>query len=106
MAFFDMFSGRRSPSPDLTGAELARVGGAPEPDPVFLPRREGGRPLHHPRNDAGPLPANTRTQAVLGAQPHTFARGREVAALLLWTLAVFFALALASYAGEPVASGQ
>jgi len=39
---------------------------------------------------------------VLGAQPHTFARGREVAALLLWTLAVFVALALASYAGDPV----
>ncbi len=43
---------------------------------------------------------------MLGAQPHTFARGREVAALLLWTLAVFFSLALASYAGEPTpASG-
>ena len=44
---------------------------------------------------------------MLGAQPHTFARGREVAALLLWTLAVFFALALASYVGEPTpATGQ
>ena len=29
-------------------------------------------------------------------------RGREVAALLLWTCAVFLALALASYAGDPV----
>ena len=47
------------------------------------------------------LPPNTRAPSVLGNQPQTFARGREVAALLLWTLAVFFALALASYAGEP-----
>ncbi len=31
----------------------------------------------------------------------TFARGREVAALLLWTAALFHLLALASYAGEP-----
>ncbi|HEY8090153.1 MAG TPA: DNA translocase FtsK, partial [Polyangiaceae bacterium] len=31
----------------------------------------------------------------------TFARGREVAALVLWTFAVFLALALASYAGDP-----
>ncbi|MBX3225011.1 MAG: DNA translocase FtsK 4TM domain-containing protein [Labilithrix sp.] len=43
---------------------------------------------------------------MLGAQPQTFARGREVAALLLWTIAVFFALALASYAGEPAIAGQ
>src|SRR5262249_26305341 len=52
------------------------------------------------------LPPNTRAPHVLGAQPHTFARGREVAALLLWTLAVFVALALASYVGEPIPSGQ
>lgn len=58
-------------------------------EPIFAPR--GGRAL----------PANTRAPTVLGTQPQTFARGREVAALLLWTLAVFFALALASYAGEP-----
>ncbi|MBX3213278.1 MAG: DNA translocase FtsK 4TM domain-containing protein [Labilithrix sp.] len=61
---------------------------------MFVPR--GGRPL----------PQNTRAPNVLGAQPQTFARGREVAALLLWTLAVFFALALASYAGEPAVAGQ
>ncbi len=90
MAFWDSFSGGRSRSPELAegGAALARVG-ASEADPVFLPR--GGRPL----------PPNTRAPSVLGAQPHTFARGREVAALLLWTLAVFIALALASYAGDP-----
>lgn len=91
MAFWDMFSGGRSRSSDLAGSALARAAG-PEAEPVFLPR--GGRGL----------PRNTRAPSVLGAQPHTFARGREVAALLLWTLAVFFALALTSYAGEPAAS--
>lgn len=94
MAFWDMFSGGRSRSSNLTeGAALARVGG-PEAEPVFVPR--GGRAL----------PQNTRAPNVLGAQPETFAWGREVAALLLWTLAVFFALALASYAGEPAVAGQ
>ncbi len=48
-----------------------------------------------------PLPANTRLPNVLGTQPPTFARGREVAALLLWSLAVFLSLALLSYAGDP-----
>jgi S-DNA-T family DNA segregation ATPase FtsK/SpoIIIE len=92
MPFLDMFSGGRARSAEMTeGAALARVGG-PEAEPVFLPR--GGRPL----------PANTRAPSVLGAQPQTFARGREVAALLLWTLAVFFALALASFAGDPAAA--
>ena len=52
------------------------------------------------------LPANTKLPSVLGAQPASFARGREVAALLLWTFAVFLALALASYAGEPSVPGQ
>jgi S-DNA-T family DNA segregation ATPase FtsK/SpoIIIE len=92
MAFWDLFSGVRSRSPDLAeGGALARVGG---PEPVFVP--QNGRPL----------PPNTRAPSVLGAQPHTFARGREVAALLLWTLAVFFALALASYAGESAAPAE
>ena len=88
MAFWDLFSGGRARSSELTGAALARAGG-PEAEPVFLPR--GGRGL----------PPNTRAPNVLGAQPQTFARGREVAALVLWTLAVFLVLALASYAGEP-----
>ena len=48
------------------------------------------------------VPSNVRAPAVLGQQPQSFARGREVAALLLWTLAVFFALALASFLGDPV----
>jgi DNA segregation ATPase FtsK/SpoIIIE, S-DNA-T family len=95
MALSDLFSGARSRSPNLAeSGALARVGGA-EAESVFLPR--GGRAL----------PPNTRAPTVLGAQPQTFARGREVAALLLWTLAVFFALALASFAGEPApAQGQ
>ena len=89
MAFTDFFLGGRSRSPELAeSGALARVSG-PEAEPVFLPR--GGRAL----------PPNTRAPNVLGAQPQTFARGREVAALLLWTLAVFFSLALASFAGEP-----
>jgi S-DNA-T family DNA segregation ATPase FtsK/SpoIIIE len=46
------------------------------------------------RSGLDPLPANKR----LG-----FARGREVAALLLWTAAIFLALALASYVGDPSA---
>jgi S-DNA-T family DNA segregation ATPase FtsK/SpoIIIE len=91
MAFWDMFSGGRGRSPDLSEGALVRVG-APETESVFVPR--AGRPL----------PPNTRAPSVLGAQPQSFARGREVAALLLWTLAVFFALALASYAGDPTAA--
>jgi S-DNA-T family DNA segregation ATPase FtsK/SpoIIIE len=95
MAFWDLFSRGRSRAelvgiPQTGGGAVARVGG--EPEPVFVPR--GGRPL----------PANTRAPTVLGAQPQSFARGREVAALLLWTLAIFFSLALTSYAGEPTSS--
>ena len=89
MAFWNGLFNRRNEVPDLTphlgSPALASVAS----EPIFAPR--GGRSL----------PPNTRAPTVLGAQPQTFARGREVAALLLWTLAVFFALALASYAGEP-----
>jgi S-DNA-T family DNA segregation ATPase FtsK/SpoIIIE len=46
-----------------------------------------------------PLPPNTRTHG-----PH--ARGREVAALLLWTVAVFLLLAMGSYAGAPSTEGS
>ncbi|MDB4944772.1 MAG: Cell division protein FtsK [Labilithrix sp.] len=66
-------------------------------EPVFAPRRT----LGSSGVLGAPAPVNTRLPSVLGAQPHTFARGREVAALLLWTFAVFLALALASYAGDP-----
>jgi S-DNA-T family DNA segregation ATPase FtsK/SpoIIIE len=67
--------------------------------PLFAPRRPtplGGSVTALSPGLAGPngvaLPANTRA---------TFARGREVAALLLWTTAVFLVLGLASYAGDP-----
>ena len=59
-------------------------------EPVFLP--SAGR---------APCPPTPALPSVLGAQPQTFARGREVAALLLWTFAMFLSLALASYAGDP-----
>jgi S-DNA-T family DNA segregation ATPase FtsK/SpoIIIE len=38
---------------------------------------------------------------VIGPGAAVYARGREAAALLFWTLAVFLGLALASYAGDP-----
>src|SRR6185437_6988312 len=47
------------------------------------------------------LPANTRQPRVLGRGAAVYGRTREVAALVLWTLALFFALALASYQGDP-----
>jgi S-DNA-T family DNA segregation ATPase FtsK/SpoIIIE len=50
------------------------------------------------------LPANTRVPTVLGRGAGTYGRTREVAALVLWTLAVFLGLALASYRGDPAGS--
>src|SRR5580704_17859466 len=50
------------------------------------------------------LPANTRMPTVLGRGVAAYGRTREVAALVLWTLALFFALALASYQGDPTGS--
>src|SRR5215472_12711743 len=64
--------------------------------PLFAPRR----PIDASRvgpTGVPPLPPNVRVG---------LARGREVAALLLWTGAVFLALALASYAGVPVVEGE
>jgi DNA segregation ATPase FtsK/SpoIIIE, S-DNA-T family len=51
-------------------------------------------PLFAPRPD---LPPNTRAPKIVGPGAVTYARGREVAALLLWTFAVFLALAVGSY---------
>jgi S-DNA-T family DNA segregation ATPase FtsK/SpoIIIE len=48
------------------------------------------------------LPPNTRVPTVLGRGASAYGRTREVAALVLWTLALFLALALASYRGDPV----
>jgi DNA segregation ATPase FtsK/SpoIIIE, S-DNA-T family len=70
--------------------------------PLFTPRRA---PLTEPALGPKPgMPANSRTPAILGAGAAHTARGREVAALLFWTLAVFLILALASYQGEPASS--
>jgi DNA segregation ATPase FtsK/SpoIIIE, S-DNA-T family len=44
---------------------------------------------------------NKRTPTVLGRGAGGYGRMREVAALVLWTLALFFALGLASYQGDP-----
>src|SRR6202041_2982205 len=49
-----------------------------------------------PRSAAGSS-GNTRTPTVIGRGAAAFGRAREGAALLLWTLAVFLGLALASY---------
>jgi S-DNA-T family DNA segregation ATPase FtsK/SpoIIIE len=42
-------------------------------------------------------PSNLRTATVLGRGAATYGRSREVAALVVWTVAVFLVLALASY---------
>src|SRR6478752_2022705 len=99
MAFLSLFAGGRSQNAATSAPEsgIVAVGGQSgqsRAEPVFLARRPPG----------GELPANVRMPSVLGAQPQTFARGREVAALLLWTFAIFLSLALASYAGDPSAS--
>jgi DNA segregation ATPase FtsK/SpoIIIE, S-DNA-T family len=47
------------------------------------------------------LPVNTRMPTVLGRGAAAYGRMREVAALVLWTMALFLALALASYQGDP-----
>src|SRR5271156_371209 len=70
--------------------------------PVFAPRRamEGG--ATRPTNNVltGPAP-NLRVASVVGKSAGAHGRTREVAALLIWTAALFLALALASYAGDP-----
>jgi len=54
--------------------------------------------------DAAPtLPVNTRVPSVLGRGAGAYGRTREVLALVLWTLALFLAMALASYRGDPAA---
>src|SRR5262245_27311891 len=53
-------------------------------------------PLFAPRPDTS-LPQNTRAPKIVGSGAVTYARGREVAALLLWTFAIFLALALGPY---------
>ena len=55
--------------------------------PLFAPRRA----------TLEPRPANARGPAIVGARAAVHARGREVAALGLWSLALFATLALLSY---------
>ena len=50
------------------------------------------------------LPSNTRAPTVLGRGATAYGPKHEVAALVLWTLAVFLALALGSYQGDPTGS--
>jgi len=61
--------------------------------PLFVPRRGV--------DASTPVPSNQRVATVIGRDAGVHGRGREVAALLMWTFAVFIALALASYAGDP-----
>jgi DNA segregation ATPase FtsK/SpoIIIE, S-DNA-T family len=60
--------------------------------PIFAPR-QGAAPSTAPASTT--VPPNTRRD---GPRRHP---GREVAALLMWTAAIFLTLALASYAGAP-----
>src|SRR5580658_2983241 len=50
------------------------------------------------------LPSNTRAPTVLGRGATAYGPKHEVAALVLWTLAIFLALALGSYQGDPTGS--
>lgn len=65
--------------------------------PLFAPRRAVAL-------DGESLPTNTRVPTVVGAGAGAYGRGREVAALVLWTCALFLLLGLASYAGDPHAA--
>ncbi len=63
------------------------------------------------RSDAGaslpgaaPIAKNTRVPTVLGRGAGAYGLSREAGALVLWTVAVFIALALASYRGDPTGS--
>jgi S-DNA-T family DNA segregation ATPase FtsK/SpoIIIE len=66
--------------------------------PLFAPRRLSDG------TEVMPTARNVRVASGVfgvGAQSASFARGREIAALLLWTAAAFLTLALASYVGDP-----
>jgi S-DNA-T family DNA segregation ATPase FtsK/SpoIIIE len=67
--------------------------------PLFAPRR----PLVETQGRGDELPSNTRSATVLGAGAGAYPRGREIAALLFWTVTIFLVLALGSYAGDPSA---
>lgn len=58
-------------------------------------------PLLAQRRPDSSLPSNNRVPTVVGSGAGALARHREIAALGIWTGAIFLALALGSYAGEP-----
>src|SRR5580658_7029818 len=62
-------------------------------DRASTPVRPGGLP-------PGALP-NTRVPTILGRGAGAYGPFREAAALVLWALALFLSLALASYRGDP-----
>src|ERR1035438_9543093 len=69
-----------------------------------VPPGDAGGSHGNVRANASHLPVNarnTRMPTVLGRGAAVYGRTREVAALVLWTLALFFVLALASYQGDP-----
>jgi S-DNA-T family DNA segregation ATPase FtsK/SpoIIIE len=68
--------------------------------PLFAPRSAGVEAA----NTVVRAPANTRVPTVLGRGAAAYGRKQEIAALVLWTLALFLALALASYQGDPSGS--
>ena len=60
-----------------------------------------GLPLFLPRRSFTDAKSSLRPAKVVGEGAVKFARGREVAALLLWASAVYLVLALASFKGDP-----
>src|SRR5579884_2118025 len=72
----------------MAAPKLALRGPGPETIPAFV--------LSPSKGSAAP-PANTRVPTVLGRGAAAYGRSREVAALAVWTLAVFLAMALASF---------
>ncbi len=69
--------------------------------PLFAPRRQIVETSHGHGDE---LPQNTRSATVIGPGAGAYPRGREIAALLFWTVTVFLVLALGSYAGDPAAA--
>src|SRR5579859_5670826 len=63
------------------------------------------RAVAPPTLPSRPTPQNIRVPTVLGRGAVGFGRTREVAALVLWTLALFLGLALASFRGDPSGMG-
>ena len=69
--------------------------------PLFAPRRAVATSGDGLQARTDELPQNTRSATVIGAGAGAYPRGREIAALLFWTLTIFLVLALGSYAGDP-----